>query len=233
MKKSIYFAVITLVLLFVSACQTDNNPPKVIYPVYLPMSVGNYWIYQHYKIDSLGNETATNLFDSLVITKDTFINGNRYYVFGGVQAAAITFPDILRDSLGYIVTQKGEKIFSSINLTDTINSFHYFIDISDDNHEDSIEIYSIKLIMQKPPQQQIVPAGTFTTLMAHGIVKCYWFFYDNTWNRSATVSIDKNEYFAQNVGIIVDTYRWYYQIQKEKIKYEKRLIRYHVAETGL
>jgi len=232
MKKSIYFAVIALVLLFVSACQTDNNPSKVTYPVYLPMSVGNYWIYQHYKIDSLGNETVTNLFDSLVITKDTFINGNKYYVFGGVQATP-TFSDILRDSLGYIVTQKGEKIFSSINFTDTINSFHYFINILDDNHEDSIEIYSIKLKMQITPQQQIVPAGTFTTLMAHGMVKCYWFYYDNTWNRTATVSIDKNRYFAQNVGIIVDTYRWYNQIQTEKSKYEKRLIRYHVAETGL
>ena len=76
-----------LALVFLFSCkketeelQENNNQVPVSY---MPLKIGNYWIYQTYKIDSLGNESIDGAVDSVRVTKDTLINGNTYFVLEG------------------------------------------------------------------------------------------------------------------------------------------------------
>jgi len=72
-----------LLLAFVSStlfigCFKENQE-SVVYPDFAMLKVGNYWIYQYFDIDSLGNATATNTYDSCYVEKDTTINGKTYF----------------------------------------------------------------------------------------------------------------------------------------------------------
>jgi len=81
-------------------------------------------VYEHVKIDTLGNETPLNLIDSIRISRDTTIQSKRYYVVEG-----LSFPNngnswelqaIIRNENGNIVSEDGSILFSSSNFTDTL-----------------------------------------------------------------------------------------------------------------
>lgn len=66
MRKLIYLGL--LVALFTS-CDKDNSTPIIDSADkanYFPLQIGNYWVYEHYDIDSLGNETIKNRTDSVI-----------------------------------------------------------------------------------------------------------------------------------------------------------------------
>jgi len=65
-------------------CTSDSTGVSIQKSPYFPMQVGNYWIYQHYQVDTLNHtENLTIPYDSLVIDRDSIIDGYKYYVFQG------------------------------------------------------------------------------------------------------------------------------------------------------
>ena len=88
------------------------NPEKVT--DYYPLSIGSYWVYRKYtidsKVDSNIKEVPYPYEDSIYIEKDTTINGTVYAKF-------VWFWDnkvgsyYLRDSLDYIVNERGKFFF--------------------------------------------------------------------------------------------------------------------------
>lgn len=86
------------------------------------MKVGNYWIYQGFRIDTNGVVTPTTKYDSAYIEKDTIIRSLTYYklledpyVLGSPK-----FASFLRDSSGYLVNSSGYILASDYNFIDTL-----------------------------------------------------------------------------------------------------------------
>ena len=114
MKNYIYLiAFATVVGLLFSSCKNDEPGKTEDIALYSQFKVGNYWIYQDYSIDSLGTESGFGRIDSIYISKDTLINNVQYFVFVGGFYGNSLYPRYQRDSLGYIVNEKGTKLFSA------------------------------------------------------------------------------------------------------------------------
>lgn len=181
---------------------------------YLPLEIGNYWIYQHVNIDASNNEAPGNYIDSMVVERDTFIRENQYFViegtnhpFNGGQWGII---DILRDSLGYIVTHEGNIRFATDNFSDTLARKTEVI------NGDTMYILSYQ--MDQWDHSVSVPVGTFDVLNFKGTVFSY----------KDLSGIDNprylNNFYAKGVGKVLQTY---FYLSSPKIS-EKRLIRYHL-----
>lgn len=70
MKNTIFFGfLMTLVIL----SSKKDNPAQPELLNYTPLSIGNYWVYETFKVDTNGNEELLNNYDSLVINRDTII----------------------------------------------------------------------------------------------------------------------------------------------------------------
>jgi len=201
---------------FLISCEQETD--KVNEIIYFPLEIGNYWIYQHYDIDSSGNETQKSLMDSILITRDTIINGNQYFVLQGTyypythNHSEIVF--ILRDSAGYILNEKGTIMFSENNFTDTLVNYYYIEQYSGDT------IYNSIAKMEKVDEPVIVPAGTFSVLNYKRSI------YTSQKYAGLGNPRNMNTYYAEKTGIILDTY---FYLQDPGIS-EKRLVRYHIEE---
>ncbi|MCE4564769.1 hypothetical protein INQ51_10650 [Maribellus sp. CM-23] len=218
MRKLFYFGLLTL--LVISCRKDDSNPPAPMQTAnYLPLTVGNYWIYQHYKIDSLGNETALSYTDSIVVARDTMINNNQYFVLEGTN-----YPysqnewgiiDIVRDSSGFIVDNIGNISFSSDNFEDILASKTEVI-----NND---TIYTLTFRMEEPDITVSVPAGEFEVLNFKGTLI--------TFPKIKQISNPRyeNNYYSKNVGKILGNYHY---ISQPSV-YEKRLIRYNINKDQL
>lgn len=222
-KQFILYYIATAMLFSFNSCKTENEPPNETQLIYLPMSVGNYWIYQHFIVDSLGNERPLNSFDSVVITNDTLINNKLYYEFGGKQNN-IHFHKFLRDSVGYLVTDNGNKIFSPINFKDTLYKQNDSLEFNKVNRL----IYKFRIKMESVSEIKTTAAGNFNTLNARGYLTTY--YYDSSANLIDFIIASQNTYYAKNIGIIIQEYQYYNDMKEYKRKFERRLIRYKLKD---
>jgi len=123
MKLTTSVIALSALILFLVACKKEKiediqqtSTPKS-YASFLPMTVGNYWIYQRFNMDGSGNENQTTFYDSIYIEKDTLINGKTYFKQVTTNPSYLTIATYLRDSIHYIVNNKGEIMFSSEDFT--------------------------------------------------------------------------------------------------------------------
>lgn len=84
MKNLPVFLSLLLMTCVFAACKKDKPiepipTPPVTYPDYSQLKIGNYWVYQHFNIDTNGNAFPLNTFDTCYVEKDTMINGLIYY----------------------------------------------------------------------------------------------------------------------------------------------------------
>ncbi len=159
MRKTILPVFLFALLVTTWSCKKDDetiteNPTT--YDEYACLKTGNYWIYQQFTVDSLGNATPSDTYDSCYIEKDTLINGKTYFKL--VQPSYFgVIPDklYLRDSLHYIVDLSGNKLFSSEDFT-TVFKYHVMMIGGDTLAECTIK-------MAHPNEVIEVPAGSFST----------------------------------------------------------------------
>ncbi|OYT11816.1 MAG: hypothetical protein B6I18_02835 [Bacteroidetes bacterium 4572_112] len=83
---------------------------------FIPMEVGNYWIYQVNNVDENGNSTYVRT-DSAYIATTKDINGIIYFEY---RVPTINYTEYLRDSSSYLVDDKGEKLFYHKYDNDTL-----------------------------------------------------------------------------------------------------------------
>jgi hypothetical protein len=187
----------TLLLLLLIACKEEEVSPSnevqknsnVTDKVtdYYPLGVGNYWVYESFQVDTLGNEISFLGIDSVVVTSDTLIDGQMHFYIGSVK-----YPDSTvkaysryRDSSGCIVNQYGRVFLSVNNFTDTL---HTQLMLSGN---DTIEYTNYK--MQKYKGQIEVPAGVFFDLLNFkGEAYSSLFVWNNGRNY--------NNYFQKGIG---------------------------------
>lgn len=212
MRNVMLLAMVAFVLL--SACKKDepNINPEKVYPDYACLKVGNYWVYERFRVDTLGEATSLNKFDSCYVEKDTLIHGETYakLVKRHPHLSEVVF-EYLRDSLHYIVNPAGKIKFSSEDFT-TI----FLTQASLGPHEDTLFVATVK--MDDINQRTIVPAGEFTTLNYKTVYKI---------NPKYTQFTEKisNMKYAKDVGLVVETLPMYTAISS---KDERWLVRYHV-----
>lgn len=209
---------IGLLIALIPSCK--NNEP--INPTdysqksdYLPLEIGNYWVYRHFEIDEQGNETEMSEIDSVVISRDTIINNSRYYVLEGtnypINEGRWGIIDILRDSSDYLVNEIGTIEFAKNNFSDILASK---IEVLNGD-----TLYSLSYKMEKSVSPIAVPAGTFNVLNFQGTL----ITNQNLFNTENPRFI--NNYYAEKVGKIIETYFFI----NSPVIHEKKLIRYNVG----
>lgn len=208
------------------ACAEENHPGNPIAEAgaYTQLAVGNYWIYDKYVIDTMGNETALHSIDSIYIEKDTVINGETYFKM--IEPAySITTPYplgslkkeiFLKDSLHYLVTTNHHIIFSSMDFNTILSSYYTYALGSD-------SAYIITTQMQEVAIPTTTPAGTFNTLIFNKklvflTTACINLYGD---------SLEFKTKYAKNVGMLVMPLP---MLPNQTTKIERRLVRYHVNE---
>lgn len=155
MKKYFLFALAAVIL---TSCKKDEDQP-VVFADYGNLKVGNYWVYQQFEVDTLGNVSPLDVFDSCFIEKDTLIHGNTFckmvrpYNIGPFDYS-ITF---LRDSLDYIVNSAGLIEFSAEDF-ETI-----FLSDSLMYRDPPVLFYKKTSKMADKDLEVITPAGNFIT----------------------------------------------------------------------
>jgi hypothetical protein len=208
-------------LLYFTACKKNKKTEpeclpvaEVSYPNYAQLKVGNYWIYQHYTVDSLGNGVATNVFDSCYVQKDTLINGNKYY--------KQFRPDYVgpnwiytRDSLHYIITTSSQIIFSSSDMNRVFNSDY----ATHENNGVLDTIYFSTAKMTDIDYIKNTPAGDFKTINFKLNFRMFEGWNQNGLNRPL------NTRYAKNVGIVSETLPFYNSVPNYT---ERRLVRYKI-----
>jgi len=187
----------------------DNNSGNAYYP----LSIGNYWVYNHYDVSESGELTETDIIDTVTVTRDTLVGGVVYYVLEGGYYPIVpeneSIVAIVRDSSGYIVDINNEILFSEDNFTDTLRSVSY------SNYGEPFLEARYKMEMEDSPVS--TPAGTFDVLNYQGTIET---FSDGELDQRRFT----NTYYAREVGKVFDSF--FYVGSNEQ--FEKRLVDYHI-----
>ena len=211
MKK--IMAICACIYLLASCKKNDNDgTDPVTYDNYLPLKVGNYWVYEEYNLDTLGNYTSTGVIDSDYIANDTLANGFTYYNWVRKNFVGVPAGGYVRDSLHYIVDVMGTKIFSSQNFIDTLDD-GYSIANTD-------TLYYRYNKMDNPNSSVIVPAGSFVTDNSKTIYILY-----PPLSGSGYSPRTLNLRYAKDVGLVYETIVPFASDPNYRVK---KLLRYHL-----
>jgi len=209
-RLNISFAI--LIFLF-SACKKEK--PEIPLgqcspaPNFQPMTIGSYWIYEQFNVDTNGIRTSLNRLDSVFIEKDTLINGNIYAKFKRIPLNHnnLLWHDYWRDSSGYIVNSLGYIMSSNIFTTDTLSFRDYPNELHYTYMEGKDSIVSVE-------------AGNFQTYtVTHDVY--FKSFPENILSKPALKRCS-----AHNVGVVSDIYVVFISAHFGR---EYRLVRYHIV----
>ncbi len=157
MKRVIIVAAIAL-FVFTSCkkdeTKTDPIPQETVLD-YFPLAIGNYWVYEKSGCDSTWIDCNSISFDTNFVTKDTMLNGLKYYKIEGENLIGHK-AQFIRDSLDYIVDEKGNIIFSNTDFTSIL--YEQYIVPNNDT------LYHWYRKMDETPIVFNVPLGSFTCL---------------------------------------------------------------------
>lgn len=158
-KVGIFFVLI----LGLISCGKDKFqviPVVVVYSNYSALDTNNFWVYEHFSLDTNGALLSLNQFDSVYVEKDTTWNDKRYfkviqkdYDNGGVMTAKY-----MRDSSGYTVDSAGAIILATVNLGTTFKQYvQYGANVSD-----TFALVSAQVIAETVMDS--TPVGKFQTI---------------------------------------------------------------------
>lgn len=218
---------LSLAILLMTSCEKDEDSEDVVtVPVltpkltHMPLDIGNYWVYQTTRVDIDGVETITNDIDSVIITRDTIISDNQYFIFEGKEgfgpSTAGFILRMMRDSLGYLVDSKGNIYYSETISTDTLHSRLQ-------NNSEGLA-YRIDYIMENYEGFFNVPAGNFVyVLNMKGTVISY---LENTEELGPMI---QNHYYAKDVEPLYYNYFYLYS----RVEIRKKLLRYYIVPENI
>jgi hypothetical protein len=209
MKRKMLFTLAVLALISFSCKKKNSTDTPSASPDYIKLKVGNYWVYEIFKVDTNGVETDQGIADSNYIEKDTLINGNEYFIknvhFYPSKAARVP----LRDSSGYLLQHNPDGtnfiIFARDNFSDLLFT-------------DTNAVFIRTYRMTGKDSIVSLPAGTFTTRSF--LIGYYPVASGYPWG-------DRRNYYMYGLdaGLVKQIYFYY---ASDPDHYEARLIRYHV-----
>ena len=179
----------------------------------LPLTIGNYWIYEKSNDDTLGGLNLQGIFDSVYIAKDTFVAGEQYFKFCHTNNQFINYfrftynsdHQFIKDSSGYLVTIDHILLLDTVHIQDTLSI-------------NNMPPERFCWVPDKFNNKQFL-AGTFSG----NIMKTIYFRTAPTSYFTDTIC---SSYYAKGTGIVKDQYAysgcWKY------CRYSNNLIRYHL-----
>jgi hypothetical protein len=215
MRKSSIVVALTALALVMYSCKKDKDSTEITKePVYSQFKAGTYWVYRLFTVDSAGNATATDIYDSCYVMKDTVIN-NFTYVKSYRGTANLPFPkyDYSRDSLNYVVALNGSILFST-NDFETAFVDHYSITPDNDT------LYRVVKKMTDKDLSVTMPAGAFVTSNCRETYTMY------LTNPHAPNPRYKHNKYSGNIGIVCETLPFF---TSSTTTTERRLARYHIV----
>jgi hypothetical protein len=110
--------------------QPISDPSSIVSSGVLPLSIGNYWIYQKSVDDSIGTYVMQADLDSVYVEKDSMIFGEHYYKLNHSNTNFVYYFNIsnncwIKDSLGYLVNYPSKILLDTVHILDTINSIAF------------------------------------------------------------------------------------------------------------
>lgn len=217
---------LSLAILLMTSCEKDEDSEDVVtVPVvtpkltHMPLNIGNYWVYQKSIINSEGEEIVTSIVDSVVIVGDTTVLENSYFKFVKYysQTNLLDKAEYLRrDSLGYLIDEKGEIFFSQTISPDTINSV--------DESIGEGKRYTIDYFMENYSEECIVPAGTFIDIINFkgNLIK-----YGA--NNDSLEVLHINNLYAEDIGKVYVNFFYFYTNRINS----KKLLRYRIVPENI
>jgi len=127
------FSMLLVLLVAVVSCKKEKEEvTQVPTPDYLNLKVGNYWVYEYWRIDTTGFTEKLQVTDCAYIHRDTAINGYTYFIKisnpiqtgKGPVAVPAEQPEIqiIRDSSGYLVDDSGKILFAQNDFTSVLDT---------------------------------------------------------------------------------------------------------------
>lgn len=111
-----YGFLLTGIILLLSACTKDDDTPGINSTSsaldYIPLQVGNYWIYDWYSFLAPGEGETFFLRDTLTVRGTEEIDGKEFFRLERANSLATQEVVYWRDSLGYLVDEKGTIYFA-------------------------------------------------------------------------------------------------------------------------
>lgn len=217
-----YITLILFILPILFSCSKDKeNTPQPIAPsnsppqnVSLVTTVGSYWVYNWYKIDSTNTETLLTFSDSIYVHGDTLINGKVFTIYKGGFYGGSNQTYLFTDSSGYIINN-GLKIFT-YNDFGTIYNLYCENAMSFCKYETSYNSTTKKS----------VPAGNFDVINTQ---KTYY-MTDSSWFSTCDSVWISNNYYDKNSGFEVSSqFGFIGPLKTHCLYYERRLVNYHIA----
>ena len=211
-------AVLTIFIITFSSCKKENenentNPVEESVLDYMPLSVGNYWVYQRYICDSGELNCEEMTIDTNWIVKDSLVNNLLYFKLVGNTISG-NEGYFLRDSGDYIVDLKGHIYFTH---TDTVNIFNF--QYAPENQSDTMYYWYYQLA--KGQSSIEVPSGNYECLDMRG----HFFRQQDEFNTDHTT----HKLHSKDVGMVKNT-----GVFASNLKVLKQeLIGYHIEPAGI
>lgn len=187
-----------VLLLGLLSCGKDKFqviPVVVVYANYSALDTNNFWVYEHFSLDTNGVLQTLNQFDSVYVEKDTTWNDKRYfkviqkdYDNGGALVAKY-----MRDSVGYTIDSSGNIILATVNLGTTLKQYVQF----GSNVNDTFAQVSTQMIAET--LMDSVPVGKFQTINYKTT-----YVMGSNYQQGGKVRYVSNKY-AEKVGLIYKT----------------------------
>jgi hypothetical protein len=219
---------IFFLLVLLLSCKKEATAPSITnkplpqtwtpdYSTYLPCKKGNYWIYELFRFEQHGDTSSMNKFDSVYVVKDTLIRGNQYWKIHQHEFVRnwdyFTFT---RDSLHYIIDEKGKILFSSEDFSTVFSEFYMF-----DYMPYADTVCRVTSKMNDKDFRCRTAAGIFVTSNMQHTIR----FYPKYIKQGVNDPRYMNKRYAKNIGIVQETEPYYVS---QSFGTERRLIRYKI-----
>jgi len=212
MNRNTFISLGILLTFFFASCKKES-PSPTINPNFTQLQVGNYWIYEQFRVDAFDTATSLGVYDSCYVEKDTLINNNLYLKVIRPRIPGENYSGrFVRDSSHYLVNHFGQILFSSQNFTDTFYNYYLTAGGTTDT------ICEVVVKMADKDLLIATPAGQFQTSSFKQTYKMYpnWSFEGNL------RSIDTR--YSENIGIVSETFPFYVSspdyIQRRLLRYK-------------
>ena len=175
-------------------------------------TIGSYWVYEKYNVDSLGVETLLLDRDTITVTGDTVVNSKTYYKFTGDLSFYYSGSQFQRDSSGYIVDLNGNILYSFNNVSSNLAS-----------REDGPYTVSFNLGTNE------TIATAFGSKSAG--VSYYEIGYTNgdPINACGDLTMRFYNYYGSGIGLLQDEMETYSGLQSSCSKKVRKLSEYYIA----
>lgn len=202
MKKLSYLLVIIVAALY--ACDSDPEP-TLTSNSYMPLKVGNYWVYKTYNTDS-SNYNPSNLTyiqdDSIYVDRFEILQGDTFYVLKGIPPHMygeynINGETYLRDSLGFIITIDHKILFAPIEGDAAVILYkNYTV-----NQGDTTNFY-FDVLEHLGDSSLTSPENSMH--MVHQISRYYYAEYDTFLTNPYNYQKIFSHYYTPNIGMVCD-----------------------------